>query len=209
MSREAVLGHLDALGVAYELVECDPDFADTARFCERYGFPMEASANAICVVGKSAERPMACCVVLASTRLDVNGVVRRRLGTRKASFADAEATVERTGMMIGGVTPYDDSPSTSAPSDAPHLAQSPSPRATGRPAGVTCPHPLDAPLGVGERAFLLRERRCRQHDIGQLSCLVHEDVLDDEEVELVEGCLCMGEIGFGQQRVLADDVHAL
>ena len=106
MSREAVLGHLDALGVAYELVECDPDFADTARFCEHYGFPMEASANAICVVGKSAERPMACCVVLASTRLDVNGVVRRRLGTRKASFADAEATVERTGMMIGGVTPF-------------------------------------------------------------------------------------------------------
>ena len=106
MSREAVLGHLDALGVAYELVECDPDFADTARFCERYGFPMEASANAICVVGKSAERPMACCVVLASTRLDVNGVVRRRLGTRKASFADADATVERTGMMIGGVTPF-------------------------------------------------------------------------------------------------------
>ncbi len=106
MSREAVIGYLEALGVAYELVECDPDFADTARFCERYGYSMEASANAICVVGKSAERPMACCVVLASTRLDVNGVVRRRLGTRKASFAGAEATVARTGMMIGGVTPF-------------------------------------------------------------------------------------------------------
>ena len=106
MSREAVVAHLDALGVPYEVVECDPDFADTARFCERYGYSMDASANAICVVGKSAERPMVCCVVLASTRLDVNGVVRRRLGTRKASFADADATVERTGMMIGGVTPF-------------------------------------------------------------------------------------------------------
>ena len=106
MSREAVVAHLDTLGVAYELVECDPDFADTARFCERYGYSMNESANAICVIGKSAERPMACCVVLASTRLDVNGVVRRRLGTRKASFAGADATVERTGMMIGGVTPF-------------------------------------------------------------------------------------------------------
>ncbi len=102
----AVLDHLAALGVAYEVVECDPDFADTAQFCERYGYSMDASANAICVVGKSAERPMACCVVLASTRLDVNGVVRRRLGTRKASFADADETIARTGMMIGGVTPF-------------------------------------------------------------------------------------------------------
>ena len=101
-----MLGHLEALGVPYDLVECNPEFADTALFCERYGYSMEASANAICVVGKSAERPMACCVVLASTRLDVNGVVRRRLGTRKASFADAAETVERTGMLIGGVTPF-------------------------------------------------------------------------------------------------------
>ena len=101
-----MLGHLEALGVPYDLVECDPEFADTALFCERYGYSMEASADAICVVGKSAEHPMACCVVLASTRLDVNGVVRRRLGTREASFADAAETVERTGMLIGGVTPF-------------------------------------------------------------------------------------------------------
>ncbi len=106
MSREAVIGHLEALGVSYEVLGCSPDFADTARFCERYGYPMDDSANAICVVGKSPARPMVCCVVLASTRLDVNGVVRRRLGVRKASFADAGTTVERTGMMIGGVTPF-------------------------------------------------------------------------------------------------------
>ena len=106
VSREAVVSHLEELGVGYQVVECRPDLADTADFCRHYGYSMEASANAICVVGKSAERPMACCVVLASTRLDVNGVVRRRLGARKASFADAAATVERTGMMIGGVTPF-------------------------------------------------------------------------------------------------------
>ena len=106
MSREAVLAHLRALGVEHEVIECDPAFADTADFCERYGFSLIDSANAICVVGKSTARPMACCVVLASCRLDVNGVVRRRLGTRKASFADAGETGERTGMMIGGVTPF-------------------------------------------------------------------------------------------------------
>ena len=106
MSRAAVLAHLETLGVEYQLLECDPDFADTANFCERYGYSMDASANAICVIGKSPQRPMACCVVLASTRLDVNGTVRRRLGVRKASFADAASTVERTGMMIGGVTPF-------------------------------------------------------------------------------------------------------
>ena len=59
------------------------------------------------VAGKSEERPVACCVVLASSRLDVNGAVRKRLGTRKASFASPEETTECSGgMMIGGVTPF-------------------------------------------------------------------------------------------------------
>jgi prolyl-tRNA editing enzyme YbaK/EbsC (Cys-tRNA(Pro) deacylase) len=44
------------------------------------------------------------CLVLATTRLDVNGLVRQRMGVRKASFADAETTREMTGMEIGGVT---------------------------------------------------------------------------------------------------------
>lgn len=104
---DVVVESLEATGQPYELVECDPDLADTAAFCEAYGYAMDDSANAILVVGKSDERPMACCLVLASTRLDVNGVVRKRLGTRKASFASADETVERSGgMMIGGVTPF-------------------------------------------------------------------------------------------------------
>lgn len=99
---------LDALaGAEHEIVPCDPELADTAAFCEAYGYAAEDSANAILVVGKSDDRPMACCIVLATTRLDVNGTVRKRLGTRKASFAGAEETIERSGgMQIGGVTPF-------------------------------------------------------------------------------------------------------
>ncbi len=94
-------------GLEHTLVPCDPDLADTAAFCEAYGYAPQDCANAILVIGKSADRPMVCCVVLASTRLDVNGIVRARLGTRRASFAAAEETIERSGgMQIGGVTPF-------------------------------------------------------------------------------------------------------
>ncbi|HEX6236297.1 MAG TPA: YbaK/EbsC family protein [Acidimicrobiales bacterium] len=104
--EEAVRRHLDGLGVQYEPLDCDPAFADTAAFCERYGVAPEDSANAIIVVGKSDPRRYVCCVVLATTRLDVNGAVRRRLGVRRASFASADETAALTGMMIGGVTPF-------------------------------------------------------------------------------------------------------
>ena len=105
-SDDAVLDELDALGAGYEIVPCDPDLADTAAFCEAYGYAPEDSANAIVVMGKSDPPTYAMCLVLADHRLDVNKVVRKRLGTRKASFASAEATVELTGMQIGGVTPF-------------------------------------------------------------------------------------------------------
>ena len=102
---DPVLTALD--GVDHGIVPCDPKLADTAAFCTAYGYSPDDSANAILIVGKSDDRPMACCLVLASTRLDVNGAVRKRLGTRKASFADADETVERSGgMQIGGVTPF-------------------------------------------------------------------------------------------------------
>ena len=88
------------------MLACDPDFADTAAFCERYGVDPQDSANAIVVVGKCAiPRRYVCCVVLATNRLDVNGAVRRRLGVKRASFASADETREVTGMAIGGVTP--------------------------------------------------------------------------------------------------------
>ena len=44
--------------------------------------------------------------LLANTRLDVNRVVRHRLGVRKASFASIDETRDLTGMLIGGVTVF-------------------------------------------------------------------------------------------------------
>jgi prolyl-tRNA editing enzyme YbaK/EbsC (Cys-tRNA(Pro) deacylase) len=99
-------GRLDPLGVGYEIVPCDPDLADTANFCAHYGYRMDDSANTIVVAGKVDPPVYAACVVLATTRLDVNKTVRNRLGVRKASFASAEDTQRLTGMMIGGVTVF-------------------------------------------------------------------------------------------------------
>ena len=103
---DPVLEQLAALNVDFEVVDCDPDLADTAAFCEAYGYGAEDSANAIVVAGKSDPAVFAMCLVLADSRLDVNKVVRKRLGVRKCSFATAEQTVELTGMQIGGVTPF-------------------------------------------------------------------------------------------------------
>jgi prolyl-tRNA editing enzyme YbaK/EbsC (Cys-tRNA(Pro) deacylase) len=90
----------------YELFACDPALADTAAFCAAYGFAPEDSANTILVVGKSNPPVFAACVVLATHRLDVNRVVKERLGTRKASFAAPDETRALTGHEIGGVTAF-------------------------------------------------------------------------------------------------------
>jgi len=103
---DAVIDAARATGHPVEIVPCDPELADTAAFCEAYDFTLDQSANAIVVVGKSDPRVYVACLVLATTRLDVNGVVRKRLGVKKASFASADETRELTGMEIGGVTPY-------------------------------------------------------------------------------------------------------
>jgi prolyl-tRNA editing enzyme YbaK/EbsC (Cys-tRNA(Pro) deacylase) len=85
----------------------DPDLADTAAFCEAYGSPLEVSANCVVVAGsRSGEQRFGACVVLATTRADVNGVVRKRLDVRKASFAPMDTAVELTGMEYGGITPF-------------------------------------------------------------------------------------------------------
>ncbi len=94
---------LAALGVKYTLVPCDPDLADTAAFCAAYGYDTGDSANTIIVESRDKPPRNVACVLLATTRLDVNGTVRRRLG-RKSSFAGAERTMELTGMSLGGVT---------------------------------------------------------------------------------------------------------
>ena len=98
--------HLRDLGVAYELFPCDPALADTAAFCERYDVPLAESANCVVVTGRRDGEPrFAACVILATTRADVNGVARRQLDVRKASFAAVDLAVAETGMEYGGITP--------------------------------------------------------------------------------------------------------
>lgn len=99
-----VAATLQQLGVAHELVPCDPALADTAAFCEAYGYAPEDSANTIIVATREDPPRFAACVVLATTKLDVNKAVRKRFGARKVSFASAEQTRDLTGMLIGGVT---------------------------------------------------------------------------------------------------------
>ena len=97
---------LASLEVGFEVMECDPELADTAAFVAAYGVPAERSANTILVASKGAEPTYVACVLLATTSLDVNNVVRREMGVRKASFAGADPVRELTGMEIGGVTPF-------------------------------------------------------------------------------------------------------
>jgi prolyl-tRNA editing enzyme YbaK/EbsC (Cys-tRNA(Pro) deacylase) len=105
-TEQRVLTALDALDATYTVVRIDPDYAVTADFCERYGYGMDESANCIVVASKTGERRHVACLVQATRRLDVNGVVRRRMGVRKVSFAPADETVEVSGMLPNGVTPF-------------------------------------------------------------------------------------------------------
>lgn len=84
----------------------DEALADTAAFVEAYGVGLEESANCVVVAAKrGGETTLAACLVLATTRADVNGVVRRTLGARKVSFAAMDAAVGASGMAYGGITP--------------------------------------------------------------------------------------------------------
>jgi prolyl-tRNA editing enzyme YbaK/EbsC (Cys-tRNA(Pro) deacylase) len=88
------------------VAEIDPEVADTAAFCERYEVTLAESANCVVVTGKRDGQPRyAACVVFATTRADVNGLARRQLDVRKASFAPMADAVALTGMEYGGITP--------------------------------------------------------------------------------------------------------
>jgi prolyl-tRNA editing enzyme YbaK/EbsC (Cys-tRNA(Pro) deacylase) len=87
------------------VAEIDPGVADTAQFCAAYSSPLDRSANCVVVAGRRGEDTRyAACLVLATTRADVNGLVRKRLGARKASFAPMDDAVDLTGMEYGGIT---------------------------------------------------------------------------------------------------------
>lgn len=88
------------------VAEIDPHLADTTAFCERYGVGLEESANCIVLGARRVGQAWpAACLVLATTRADVNGVARRRLGASRISFAPVAEAVELTGMEFGGITP--------------------------------------------------------------------------------------------------------
>jgi prolyl-tRNA editing enzyme YbaK/EbsC (Cys-tRNA(Pro) deacylase) len=101
-----VLAALHTWDAPVSVAAIDPSLADTAAFCAAYDVAPAASANCVVVTGKRAgEQRWAAAVVLATTRADVNGVVRRRLDVRKVSFAAMDDAVSTTGMEYGGITP--------------------------------------------------------------------------------------------------------
>jgi prolyl-tRNA editing enzyme YbaK/EbsC (Cys-tRNA(Pro) deacylase) len=104
--EQRTLETLDRLGLPYELIRIDPEFADTAAFCERYGYPADHAGNTIIVGSKKEPKQYAACVVLATTRLDVNHAVRDLMGAAKLSFASADEMARLTGMTVGGVTVF-------------------------------------------------------------------------------------------------------
>jgi len=92
----------DEVGVA----ESTRRWRITAAFCERYGVTLEESANCVVIAAKrGGETRHAACMVAATTRADVNGLVRRHLDARKASFAPVAEVTAATGMEYGGITP--------------------------------------------------------------------------------------------------------
>jgi prolyl-tRNA editing enzyme YbaK/EbsC (Cys-tRNA(Pro) deacylase) len=101
-----VAAALKALAGPAWVAVIDDDLADTAAFTDAYGVPAEASANCVVVAARRGDRTtMAACLVLATARADVNGLVRRHLGARKASFAPQDVAVAESGMAYGGITP--------------------------------------------------------------------------------------------------------
>jgi prolyl-tRNA editing enzyme YbaK/EbsC (Cys-tRNA(Pro) deacylase) len=108
MVAEPVAGLLKEWPPASDVTfsEIDPELSDTAAFCERYGVSPDESANCVVVAGRrDGETRRAACVVLATQRVDVNGIVRRLLDVRKASFLPMSDAVALTGMEHGGITP--------------------------------------------------------------------------------------------------------
>lgn len=101
-----VVSTLQRLAIPHELIQIDPEYADTAEFCEKYGYTLESSGNTIIVASKRGAKKYCACIVQGSARLDVNKTVKRLMGVSRASFASADETMRLTGMMIGGVTAF-------------------------------------------------------------------------------------------------------
>lgn len=102
--HERVRASLDAAGIDYETLACEPHLADTAEFCAHYRIAPDEACNAILVALKTDPRRYVACLVRADTKLDVNRKVAALTGVRRMSFASSEETAQLTGMLIGGVS---------------------------------------------------------------------------------------------------------
>ena len=102
----ALRGLEPAVAASVRVAAIDPELADTAAFCEKYDVGLDISANCVIVAGRRGDSiRYAACMVLATTRADVNGLIRTMLDARKASFAPMDDAVALTGMEYGGITP--------------------------------------------------------------------------------------------------------
>lgn len=97
---------LDELALPHEVLDCNPEWADTDVFCANYGIPRDNAANTILVAAKTEPRQYFACLVTATMKLDVNHKISKLIGIKRLSFASAEETKELTGQLIGGVTVF-------------------------------------------------------------------------------------------------------
>ena len=104
--EQLVVSTLVRLGIPYQFIEIDPTFAETANFCQEYGYSLDKCGNTIIVASKKEPKRYSACVVRGSDRLDVNRAVKRLMGVSRLSFATAAETESLTGMTVGGVTPF-------------------------------------------------------------------------------------------------------
>ena len=103
--RENVMKAVEQTGIPFEVMAIDPSLSDTAQFCSQYNIDVSNAANTILVVSKKEPKSYCACIVLATTKLDVNRKVKELLSS-KASFASAEEMNAMTGMEVGAVTPF-------------------------------------------------------------------------------------------------------
>lgn len=102
----ALAGWPTASAELVKVAAIDPELADTAAFCDRYDVAPADSANCVVIAAKRGGTVgYAACLIAATTRADVNGLVRRRLDARKASFAPVDVVLAATDMEYGGITP--------------------------------------------------------------------------------------------------------
>lgn len=96
----------DGLSQLVFVAEIDPNFADTASFCEHYDISSSIGTNCLVLEAKRGDKTWyAACLILASDTADVNGAIRKQLDARKVSFAPKETALTLTTMEYGGITP--------------------------------------------------------------------------------------------------------